>query len=254
MPIKSPYTLDEPDMKNFLAMIAAAALLATAGGAQQSPGGNSQSQLLDNGTIMYLELSKTLDAKKAKPGDEIRATLLADVLAHGKIVLHQDAKLVGHVTEVQAFSKEKPESRLGMVIDKVIGKGGQETAFQSVLMAISPAPRLQIDAVTGPAPPSINPAGGPPQERHYPTPRAASTPTPPSYRDPFSRGERDRVRSGDDPDMQPTDIDGLTLQSAADGSRVVVSFKNNVKLESGVRLVLRVNNPSPANKTPAQNP
>src|SRR5579859_8054984 len=237
-----------------LAVVAGLCGLAMAqAGAQQNPAQNPQSQLLENGTIMYLELSKTLDAKKAKPGDEIRATLLADVLAHGKVVLRQDTKLVGHVTEVQAFSKEKPESRLGVVIDKVLGKGGLETVFQSVLMGISPAPRLQIDAMTGPAPPNINPAGGPTQEKHYPTPRAASTPTPPSYRDPFSRGERDHVRSGDDLDMQPTDIDGLTLQSAANG-RVVVSFKNNVKLESGGRLTVRVTNQNPASKASTQNP
>ena len=43
--------------------------------------------------------------------------------------------------------------------------------------------------------------------------------------------------------MQPTDIEGLSLQPSADGAnRVVVSFKNNVKLESGVRLELRVTN------------
>ncbi|HET9839242.1 MAG TPA: hypothetical protein VFR84_13485 [Candidatus Angelobacter sp.] len=243
-------------MKRSLAWIATAALLVAAAGAQQSTstGETPQSQLLENGTILYLELSKTLDAKKAKAGDEIRATLLADVLSHGKIVLRQDAKLVGHITEVQAFSKDKPESRLGVAIDKVIGKGGQETAFQSLLMGISPAPRLHVDSMAGPAPPNVNPAGGPAQEKHYPTPRAASTPTPPSYRDPFSRSERDHLRSGDDPDMQATDIEGLTLQSAADGSRVVVSFKNNVKLESGVRLVLRVTTQNPANKASAQNP
>lgn len=239
-------------MKRSVALIVAFAVWGF--GAWTSGMQESSSQLMENGTILYLELSKTLDAKKAKPGDEVRATLLADVLSRGKIVLHQDARLVGHITEVQSYSKEKPESRLGVVFDKVVGKGGQETAFQSALMGISPAPRLHVDPMTGPAPPNINPAGGPTQEKHYPTPRAASTPTPPSYRDPFSRGERDRIRSGDDLDMQPTDIEGLTLQTAADGRRVVVSFKNNVKLESGVRLVLRVTNQSPANKAAAQNP
>jgi hypothetical protein len=215
----------------------------------------SSSPLLENGTIMYLELAKTLDAKKAKPGDEVSAILLADVLSHGKIVLRQDTKLIGHVTEAQAFSKDKPDSRLGVVFDRVIGKGKQETAFNSVLLAIRPAPRLQVNPMTGPAPPNINPAGAPAQERHYPTPRAASTPTPPSYRDPFSRGERDRVRGGgSDLDMQPTDIEGLSLQPTAEGNRVVVSFKNNVKLEGGVRLELRVINPGTVNKSAAQSP
>jgi len=176
--------------------------------------------------------------------------LLADVLSHGKIVLHQDSKLVGHITEVQAFTKDKPESRLGMAFDKIVGKGRQETAFQSVLMGISPAPRLQVSSMNGPAPPNANPAN--PQQQqdtHYYRPRAATTPTPPSYRDPVRRSEGERVRSGNDIDMQPTDIEDLTLVSTPDGNRVVVSFKNNVKLEGGVRLALKVTNQSQASQS-----
>jgi hypothetical protein len=246
-------------MKSYLTLIVALGLFssgAVAPALQDSTSAGAvektSSQLLENGTIIYLELSKTLDAKKAKPGDEVRASLLTDVLSHGRIVLRQDAKLVGHVTEAQAFSKDKPESRLGVVFDKVIGKGGQETAFNSVLLAIRPAPRLQISTMSGPAPPNINPASSTPQDKHYPTPRAANTPTPPSYKDPFNRSERDKLRGSGDLDLQPSDIEGLSLQPSSDGNRVVVSFKNNVKLESGVRLELRVN--GPANKNTTQTP
>ena len=49
--------------------------------------------------------------------------------------------------------------------------------------------------------------------------------------------------------MLPTDIDGLTLAPATDGNRVVVSFRSNVKLESGVRLSLKVTGQAPAGKT-----
>jgi len=245
-------------MKRFLGWTTIAALFSIAMAQQNArPAGDAaQSPILENGTIMYLELSKSLDAKKAKPGDEVRASLLADVVSHGKIVLRQDAKLIGHVTEAQAFSKDKPESRLGMIFDKVIGKGGQETTFNSVLLAIRPAPRLQVDSVAPPAPPGTNPANTTPTERHYPMPRAPGPPQPPSSRDPFTRGDREKIRgSGNDLDLQPTDIEGLSLQSSADGaSRVVVSFKNNVKLESGVRLELRVINQGAANKAAAQAP
>jgi hypothetical protein len=237
-------------MKSYLTLIVVLALFGSGAVAPalQDPTSaraveKTSSELLENGTIIYLELSKTLDAKKAKPGDEVRASLLADVLSHGRIVLRQDAKLIGHVTEAQAFSKDKPESRLAVVFDKVIGKRGQQMAFNSVLLAIRPAPRLQISTISGPAPPNVNPASLTPQEKHYPSPGARSTPTPPSYKDPFSRSERERLRGNGELDMQPTDIEGLSLQPSADGNRVVVSFKNNVKLESGVRLELLVNSP-----------
>jgi hypothetical protein len=233
-------------MKRFLAWVMMVALFYGATGQQRSRAANDAGQplLLDNGTVMYLELSKSLDAKKAKPGDQVRASLLADVLSHGKIVLRQDAKLIGHITEAQPFSKDKPESRLGIVFDKVLRKGGQEMAFNSVLLAIRPAPRLQVDSVSAPAPPGTNPANTAPTERHYPVPRTPGPPTPPSDRDPSSRKDRAALRNGGSgPDIQPTDIEGLSLQPSTDGANpVVVSFKNNVKLESGVRLELRVIN------------
>ncbi len=117
--------------------------------------------------------------------------------------------------------------------------------FNSVLMAISPAPRLRVESMNAPAPPATSSTNTPqPLDTHYPRPRVSGTPVPPSYKDPFARSERERLSSGgNDVDMQPTDIEGLTLAPAADGNRVVVSFKNNVKLESGVRLALRVTNP-----------
>jgi hypothetical protein len=236
-------------MKRFVALLAGLAVFvlgASISSSQQSPSGSSQ--LLDTGAIIYLELSKTVDAKKAKPGDEVRATLLADVLSHGKIVLRQDSRLLGHITEVQAFSKDKPESRLGVAFDRIVGKGGQETAFHSVLLGISPAPRLQVTSMTGPRTAVPNPAGWAPQDRQNPLPRAAATPTPV---DPV-RSERESLsHGGGTPDMQPTDIDGLTLAPTTDGNQVVVSFRSNVKLESGVRLSLRVTSQGQAGKTQA---
>ena len=140
--------------------------------AQQPAGPAGPSQAgIENGAIMYLELSKTLDAKKAKAGDPVTAQLLADVVAHGKIVAHRDSKLIGHVTEAQPYTKENLESRLGFVFDKVILKGGQEVPVRSMLLAIRPAPRLTIDAPSAPAPPGMNPATSPAPESHYPLPK-----------------------------------------------------------------------------------
>ncbi|HSK44161.1 MAG TPA: hypothetical protein VLA83_09780, partial [Candidatus Binatia bacterium] len=106
---------------------------------------------LENGSILYAELTKTVDAKKAKVGDPVTAVLAADVLAHGKIVVRHDSKLLGHVTEVQLHTKETPESRLGIVFDKAITKGG-EVQFQSVLLAIRPGERPVVDVPNAPSP------------------------------------------------------------------------------------------------------
>jgi hypothetical protein len=87
---------------------------------------------------LQAELTKSLDAKKAKPGDEVSAKLTQDVKENGKVVLHKGSKLVGHVTEAQAKSKENAESKLGVVFDKAVLKGGEELPFNGVIQAVAP--------------------------------------------------------------------------------------------------------------------
>ena len=189
---------------------------------------------MEDGSILYAELSKTVDAKKAKVGDPVTAQLLADVVARGKIVVRRDSKLIGHVTEAQPRSKENPESRLGIAFDKIIVKGGQEVSIRSTLLALRPAPRLTFDVPSAPSPPGVNPAAGPGPEKHYPSPKGPSPKMNGSL-----NGElrtRDQEMSG----LGATDIDGLSLSSHTGNLPVIVSIERTVKLESGVRLELRV--------------
>lgn len=200
---------------------------------------------LEDGSVLYAELSKTVDAKKAKAGDPVTAVLLADVLSHGKIVARSDSKLVGHVTEAQPHSKDNPESRLGIVFDKMVLKGGQEIPFTSVLMALRPAPRLQVESMSAPAPPGTNPASTQPQERHYPVPKGPSVPVAGGRKDPAGK-DMDSITHAPSGDMAPSDIEGISLEKSADGTnRVAVSLKQTVKLESGVRLELRTGGARP---------
>lgn len=237
-------------MNKFGKAVILAGLLALSSGAhtlqaQQSEGGTNAQGGLEDGSILYAELSKTVDAKKAKAGDPVTAVLLADVLSHGKIVVRRDSKLVGHVTEAQPHSKDTPESRLGIVFDKVILKGGQEIPFVSVLMSLSPAPHLQVESMAGPAPPGTNPASTQQQERHYPTPKGPSVPIAGSGKDP-SRKDMDSIVHAPSGDMAPSDIEGISLEKSADGSnRVAVSLRQTVKLEGGVRLELRTGSARP---------
>jgi hypothetical protein len=185
---------------------------------------------LENGSILYAELTKTVDAKKAKVGDPVSAILTADVLAHGKIVVRHDSKLVGHVTEVQVHSKDAPDSRLGIVFDKVITKEG-EILFQSSLLAIRPAERPALEVPSAPAPMRRS-AQGP-----MPSPQGSNTSQriTPSLGDPMNSHNREIARTG------PTEIDGLSLESPANSSpQVIVSKQHTVKLESGIKIELRV--------------
>jgi hypothetical protein len=188
---------------------------------------------MESGSILYAELTKTIDAKKAKVGDPVLAVLDADVLAHGKVVVRHDSKLLGHVTEVQLHTKATPESRLGIAFDKVITKGG-ELPFQSRLLAIRPAERPVVDVPNAPSPMS-NSAQQPMQNQSYPSSHGRTTPR-------IDRPVGDEMKSHDRRTLEtgPTDIDGLSLSSADNGAQMIVSTQRTVKLDSGVKIELRV--------------
>lgn len=199
---------------------------------QQTPA-DAPASLIENGSLIYIEIAKTIDAKKARPGDQVTATLLADVVSHGKVVLHHDAKLLGHVTEAQPYSKENPESRLGIVFDRVTAKDSTDVAFNSVLLALHPAPPIQVSTLSPPWHP----------DNHNPTP-IGSTPRPSRAASAGEDSQASRIEA-----VRATDIDGLSLEPAPDGvNRVVVSTHQTVRLESGVRMDLRVTGGSQTKK------
>jgi len=219
----------------FLAFVSVTTLAAVQSGPATAPQAPPAPVRLENGSILYAELSKTVDARKAKVGDPVTAVLVADVLSHGKIVVRHDSKLMGHVTEAQPHSKEAPESRLGIVFDKAITKEG-EVPFQSLLLAIRPAERPVVDVPNAPSPLS-NSAQQPTQTQHYPTPQGSNGPPRINYPigEDMKSHDRDIAKNG------PTDIDGLSLSSAAGGgAQAIVSTQRTVRLESGVRIELRV--------------
>ncbi|HZD94202.1 MAG TPA: hypothetical protein VE133_08110 [Candidatus Sulfotelmatobacter sp.] len=114
---------------------------ATAGGSGSgaaTAGAGDASAMLSSGSTLQAELTKSVDAKKAKAGDEVTAKLTQDVKSNGKVVLHKGSKLVGHVTEAQAKGKESSESKLGILFDKAVVKGGQEVAFNGMIQALAP--------------------------------------------------------------------------------------------------------------------
>ena len=223
-------------MKHFLQTLTIIGLFALANTAlvQEKPenqktssSSDSEPVVIENGSLLYAELSKGLDAKKVKAGEPITAVLTADVLSHGEIIIPRNSKLTGHVSEAKPFSKEDPESRLGIVFEKVILKDGHEVPFSSVLISLRPpkaGPTVDKDV------PSVE------TQRNTPIIGARTT----SRRDrlhPSITGESQAKTQS----QMGSQIAGLTLApSGSDGSQTIVSEKRTVKLESGVIVELRI--------------
>src|SRR5258708_1204460 len=108
------------------------------GSGSASASTNSVASALGSGTNIQAELTKSLDAKKAKAGDEVTAKVTQDVKSSGQVVIHKGSKLIGHVTEAKARSKEDSESRLGLAFDRAVLKNGEQVALGAAVQALAP--------------------------------------------------------------------------------------------------------------------
>jgi len=210
-------------------------------------GAGEPSAGLSGRTALQVELTKGIDAKKAKPGDPVEAKLTQDVKSGGNVVLHRGAKLVGHVSEARARNKENPESRLGIVFDKASGKHGEEFAFRAVVMAIAP-PLAESSTFAGdPTKLSSGPAmGGQPfgAGNAVGGPSASAAPSvEAATRGGGSSGALTAESRG------VIGLPGVALRpSAVDGVQgtVIICVDHNVKLDSETRMMVLVSGPAVA--------
>lgn len=139
---------------------AAAKTAATPGAANPSAEASAQNK----GSYLLVELTKSLKAKKLKPGDKVKAEVTQDVVSHGKVIIPVETELVGHVTEVSVLDGASGESRLGIVFDRILLKHYHDINVQAVVQAVAaPAARpSRVDQPSQMLPPSML-GGGPRQ-------------------------------------------------------------------------------------------
>src|ERR1035441_9812518 len=91
------------------------------------------------GSVIPVQLTKTIDAKKAKPGDQVAAKVTMDLKANsGEVVVPKDTVVMGHVTEAQTRSKEQKESQVGIAFDRAVLKDGEISLPMSIQAVIAP--------------------------------------------------------------------------------------------------------------------
>lgn len=90
--------------------------------------------------IIPVTLTKSLDSKKMKEGDEVTAKTVASMHSPVGGDLPAGSKVIGHVTQSKARSKGDSESSLGIMFDKIDMPGGKSMDIKGVLQAVGPAP------------------------------------------------------------------------------------------------------------------
>ena len=118
----------------------AAASGATSNSASASASRKGASANLANGSTINAELTRSLDVKRNKVGDQVMARTTQDVKSGGQVVIPRGSKLIGHVTQARARAKDQSESSLGIVFDRaILPKGGQEVPVHAVIQALASA-------------------------------------------------------------------------------------------------------------------
>lgn len=223
------------------------------------------------GTVVPIVLTKSIDSKKAKVGDEVNARVLMDIRSGGQVVLARDTKLIGKITQATARAKGDGTSQLGMAFDRAVLKNGSTLNLTTMIQAIAPPEQHSYDnsgpgasdmpsassaggqgpggGMSSRGPEGISSAGGPVGAAGSAAGGVADTTTNTAG---TATGSIPRVAGSDailtTRSVGVVGIKGLEMNTATstDGSATLSSSGKNVKLDSGTRLLVRVTAASPA--------
>lgn len=216
---------------------------------------------LAEGSTIDVALNKSLDAKKNKPGDEVMAKTTEAVKTARDLTIPKGSKVIGHVTEAQARTKAQAESKLGVAFDRFVLKDGSQIPVSASIQAIAQA-EAPATASGGYEEPAMSPsagdmgAGGNMGGRTgYPSSGGARATSPggtlgqatSTVSNTASQvGQAAGVSSAGQLSAASHGViglNGLSLEAQGNASQgsVISSEHQNVHLDSGTRILLRVN-------------
>jgi hypothetical protein len=196
-------------------------------GPSNAPSPAATASKITPGTLAQVEVTSDIDVKKAHVGDVFRTRLWDDVRgSNGQVVLPGKTIIVGHVVECQPRTKDNPESKLTLAMDKAVLKDGSEIPLRGTVerVQISSIALAAADANTRSYNPSANPGS---------TTNIAMPASVPPAKD-----------SNQPPTPGPTNIRDTSIVTQPDPSGTVTVFtsanKGDLKLKKFATLDVRV--------------
>ena len=237
-------------MRKLFLLTPAILVLAAMSWPQVSPGPAAAADRLAPGTVLSVELSTRLDAKKCQANDKIEARTVTDLLVHGQILVHRNTRIIGHITEAKAHSKTSPGSTVGIAFDRMLLKDGREVPLQMTVQAIArplhtfafgsgPDSLADMTTTPGKLPPvgAQAPAGDSSSTTLTPNTYPSNVPAPPSIN--AAGPSSSTVSPLGSSSRGVIGMTGLSLDTAGPES-VLSSSTGNVHLDGGTQLTLRV--------------
>jgi len=219
------------------------------------------------------ELEGRLDSKTAKVGDRVVLKTTDKMQTSDGTVIPRGARLVGHVTEAQAYDDHQGPARIAIAFDHAELKNGQSIAVHTLILGVAPsanamtAPETNGEGGMGmPVPPggavNVGRIGGPGTGSAAPgyatsqvdrvsdaavaenkkagaTPGSMdSAPVQPGVGVSTDTGAHGVAAARAIP--HPTNISGVMLAGNSTSSGVLLASRQNIRIDSGAQIELGV--------------
>ena len=156
-------------MKSYCLLLAFVGLLYVGLVAQQASTSSTGNEMVVMGRLAH-----TIDIKKAKVGDKVTLHMMDNIRRRdGKIISYGKCAVVGHISTVQAPTKENPQSMITIEFDRIEMKGEADLPITATISNLEPAyhsfapntdsknsvPTSGDDPQLRAAPPMVDPSG-----------------------------------------------------------------------------------------------
>ena len=191
-------------------------------------------------TSVTAELTKTLDTKHAKVGDELNAKTTTEAKLQNGTVIPKGTKLLGNVVEVAAKSKDQKNSHLVISLNRAVMKDGHDVPIQAALTSVTAPVSTQMadmpmTGVGTPASGGGSSAGGGSATSSAPSmPNSSMEPQPQSVAGATLKNANDHVPVGNMPNVV------LSAPSTPQSAGVLDGVGDNISLQSGTKLTVNV--------------
>ncbi len=186
------------------------------------------------------ELTKRIDTKNAKQGDEVDARVTSTAKLPDGTELPRGTKLIGKVRDVKAKSKEDKSAHLAFSIDHAVLKDGKQLPVMVAVVSVTGPAQSSVSEMMAPgggAAPGggTNTAGSGSMGSSAPAPRAA-----PIVSDTGSQSTSGGVLKSAQDRVPVGNMPGVVLSAAGGSSGTLDAAGENISLDSGTKLTLNV--------------
>jgi len=204
-------------------------LVAALGYSQSSSAPPSQDAATPAGHgSIFVKLSKALDSSKLKEGDAIEVEITSGFKLPDGILVPQGSKLTGHVVAAKARSRGDSDSQLTLAFDRLNTTNGKQLSVKGDVQAVFPP----AEEPTGPNMATAGTSQGGSGAGSSPTAAGVGLTNSKSGSNMSAEGHVESTMS-----PQSMGVQGIGNLQLDNG--VISSKGKNVKLNGGVRLVVR---------------